>query len=273
MQDHAVDFSRVVEIGSTLVGCCGWSQSKAKYVADFPVIELQSTFYEPPSVALAHKWRSLAPSSFEFSLKAWQLITHSSASPTYRKLKSKLSISERDLVGSFQPTEQVWLAWERTAEVARALQAVLVLFQCPASFTPESANLNNLKTFFSDINRHGLKFAWEPRGAWPSDLVAGLCQELQLLRCVDPFQAPDDAANAPYWRLHGKTGYSYRYSDDDLAELFSRLGMSRGNADEPRYVFFNNIWMKDDALRFQRLLHSQRSAAMGSARAARLAGK
>lgn len=248
----------MVEISSTLVGCCGWSESKAKYVTDFPVIELQSTFYELPSVALAHKWRALAPSSFQFSLKAWQLITHSSASPTYRKLKSKLSASERDLVGSFQPTEQVMLAWERTAEIARALQAVLVLFQCPASFTPENANLRNLRTFFSEIDRHGLKFAWEPRGAWPSDLVAGLCQELHLLRCVDPFDVADPEVNAPYWRLHGKGGYSYRYSDDDLAELAVRLDAWPGNAGEPRYVFFNNIWMKDDALRFQALLHKGR---------------
>jgi hypothetical protein len=60
-------------------------------------------------------WRALAPRSFQFCLKAWQLITHTPASPTYRKLKSKLSAAEHDLVRSFRPTEQVALAWERTA--------------------------------------------------------------------------------------------------------------------------------------------------------------
>ncbi len=93
------------------VGCCGWSGAQARYVADFPVIQLQSTFYEPPSPELAGKWRAWAPPGFQSCLKAWQLITHAPASPTYRRLKSELSPGERDLVGSFHPTEQVWLAW------------------------------------------------------------------------------------------------------------------------------------------------------------------
>src|SRR5947209_7942616 len=112
-----------------LIGCCGWSQAKSQYLANFQTVELQSTFYEPPSLALASKWRALAPASFHYCLKAWQLITHTPASPTYRKLKSKISSAEHDLVGSFRPTEQVILAWERTAEIAQALNARVVLFQ------------------------------------------------------------------------------------------------------------------------------------------------
>jgi len=239
---------------SPLIGCCGWGEAKTKYFSDFPAIELQSTFYEPPSVALAAKWRALAPESFHFCLKAWQLITHTASSPTYRKLKSKLAAVEKDLVGSFQPTEQVMLAWERTALVARALQARLILFQCPASFQPAPENLGNLRTFFSEIKRGEFKLAWEPRGPWPSDLVIHLCNELQLLRCVDPFAVAADDTQAPYWRLHGIGGYSYHYSDDDLERLVAMLAASSTGAGKPRYVFFNNIWMKQDALRFQQLL-------------------
>ncbi len=243
-------------IGSPIIGCCGWSESKAKYVADFAAIELQSTFYELPSLELSAKWRSVAPAPFQFCLKAWQLITHASSSPTYRKLKSKLGENERDLVGSFQQTEQVMLAWERTAEVAGALRAMVVLFQCPASFRASTENINNLRTFFSEINRHNFKLAWEPRGEWPSDLVVSLCEELRLLRCVDPFDVAEfDAIAAPYWRLHGRGAYSYRYPDDDL-KILLQLQRRGEHAIERRYVFFNNIWMKDDALRFQRLLRS-----------------
>ena len=146
---------------SPLIGCCGWSEAKPKYFADFPVVELQSTFYEPPPLALARKWRSLAPRSFQFCVKAWQLITHTPASPTYRKLKAKLSAAEHDLVGRFRPTEQVTLAWERTAAIARALDARVVLFQCPASFRPEPENLRNLRDFFSRIKRGPLELAWD----------------------------------------------------------------------------------------------------------------
>ena len=236
-----------------VIGCCGWNQAKAKYFQDFESVELQSTFYEPPSIKLASAWHSLAPHSFRFCLKAWQLITHTPSSPTYRKLKSKLSADEKDLVGSFRPTEQVGLAWDRTAAIARALQAKVVLFQCPASFRPEAENIRNLKEFFSNISRHSFQLAWEPRGDWPSDLVSGLCDELDLLRCVDPFEIDPTSIRARYWRLHGRGGYSYRYSEDDLNELARMSNLCVTNTGTPDFIFFNNIWMKEDALRFKRL--------------------
>jgi uncharacterized protein YecE (DUF72 family) len=239
------------------VGCCGWCEAKSEYFADFPTVELQSTFYELPSLALASRWRALAPPAFHFSLKAWQLITHTQSSPTYRKLKSKLSPAEHDLVGSFRPTDQVTVAWERTAHIARTLGAKVVLFQCPASFTAERENLLHLTLFFSNINREGLQLAWEPRGPWPLSLVAKICEDLKLLHCVDPINVDVSQINTHYWRLHGKDGYSYRYLEEDLvklAELVRRCG-ERGNG--PQYIFFNNIWMKDNARRFQ--VHMQRA--------------
>lgn len=247
-----------------LVGCCGWSEGKARYFADFPAVEMQSTFYEPPSVALASKWRALAPDSFHFCMKAWQLITHTPASPTYRRLKSKLSPAECELVGSFRHTEQVWLAWERTASIARVLRARIILFQCPASFRPERENIHNLRSFFSSIEREEFQFAWEPRGEWPAGTVQQLCGELNLIHCIDPFKADaattartaGDAANAgvTYWRLHGRGGYAYRYSDGDLADLMKMLLKQTEDVSGPAYVFFNNIWMKDDALKFRDLI-------------------
>ncbi len=101
------------------IGCCGFCRffrhRAAKHVLRAPLD------------CARPQWRSRAPASFHFCLKAWQLITHTPASPTYRKLKSKLSPAEHELVGSFRPTEQVLLAWERTAAVAHALEAQVVL--------------------------------------------------------------------------------------------------------------------------------------------------
>ncbi len=242
------------------LGCCGWSEAKAKYFADFSAVEIQTTFYEPPSIELARKWRSLAPDSFHFCLKAWQLITHTPASPTYRRLKSKLSPAECELVGSFRPTEQVCLAWERTASFARALRAKVVLFQCPASFRPEKENIANLRSFFSSIDREEFQFAWEPRGDWPQEIVRHLCGDLNLIHCIDPFKADPaalDTSGPIYWRLHGRGGYSYRYSDEDLQHLL-RMLTTHSKQNGPAYILFNNIWMKDDALRFQTLLSQTR---------------
>lgn len=30
------------------VGCCGFGEAQQKYVAEFPVVEIQVTFYQPP---------------------------------------------------------------------------------------------------------------------------------------------------------------------------------------------------------------------------------
>ena len=214
-------------------------------------------FYEPPSIELASKWKALAPEKFEFCIKAWQLITHTPASPTYRRLKSKLSPAEHELVGSFRPTEQVFLAWERTLGIARTLRASVVLFQCPASFRPEQENLNNFRTFFSDIPRGSFLLAWEPRGDWPDALVEKLCRDFDLIHCVDPFKRESIHGIPTYWRLHGKTGYSYRYSDEELIQLRSLLLGRLQNGHAPNYVLFNNVWMKDDAKRFATLLSSE----------------
>lgn len=227
------------------VGCCGWAAARARYFQQFRTIELQSTFYQPPAVDLARKWRRDAPDGFRFCLKAWQLITHAGSSPTYRKLKTPLAERSRPAVGGFQPTEEVWHAWEVTRDIACALAAAAIVFQCPASFRPEAQNIRNLEAFFLRIGTCPYLLAWEPRGDWPGDLVRDLCTRLNLIHCVDPFAADPATSGARYFRLHGRGGYRYRYSDTELWEL-SAKALAGG---EEAYVMFNNIWMKDDALR------------------------
>jgi uncharacterized protein YecE (DUF72 family) len=149
------------------VGCCGWQQARARYFAEFPVVELQDTFYQPPSLELAQKWRREAPADFRFSLKAWQLITHPASSPTYRRLKEPMARDQLQACGFFRRTDEVAAAWQRTLAVARTLQAEAIVFKCPASFTETQENLANLEAFFRTAEREQHIFAWEPRGPWP----------------------------------------------------------------------------------------------------------
>jgi len=235
-----------------VVGCCGCTEAQARYVKDFDAIELQTTFYQPPAVAVAKRWKALAPPGFRFCMKAWQLITHTPASPTYRRLTSPVSPSERDLYGSFRDTEQVRLAWERTREIAEALDAAVIVFQCPKSFLPERENIRNLSRFFEEIERDGRTLAWEPRGDdWSPKLIRELCARHNLIHCVDPFDSSPVYGDSLYWRLHGRGGYRYRYTHEDLAELREKLAAHAGLA-SPNYVMFNNIYSKEDALRFVR---------------------
>ncbi len=140
------------------------------------------------------------------------------------------------------------LAWERTRSIAKVLDARVILFQCPASFVPDPQNVSNFRRFFETIERSSYRLAWEPRGDWPLSLVDDLCRDLDLMHCLDPLGDAVTRPQAPYWRLHGKGGYHYRYTDGELTELARTADVCR-----PQYVFFNNIWMKQDALRFLQL--------------------
>lgn len=241
------------------IGCCGFPLSLARYAQTFSVGEVQQTFYQPPLPRTLEKWRGQVPASFEFSLKAWQVITHEASSPTYRRLKEALSDQQKREAGAFRLNSTVIMAWERTLDCARLLGSSVILFQCPARFTPTAEHKNNLGSFFREVQRsrtfsgsgEGLTFVWEPRGDWKPEEVQELCAELNLVQGGDPSALTLPERGLGYFRLHGRAGYRYRYTDADLAEL---LSLARQHS--PCYVLFNNLSMLEDARRFRALTSS-----------------
>jgi uncharacterized protein YecE (DUF72 family) len=235
------------------IGTCGFGRTKRPdYVKELPVVEIQHTFYQPPQIKTLEKWRADVPAEFEFTLKAWQMITHESSSPTYKRLKRPLTEKEMDEAGFFKPTDTVKEALELTLECANALKARTILFQCPAKFQPLPENIVNMKRFFANIDRGEFNFAWEPRGkAWEDDVIKEICDELDLWHCVDPFVRRTVTPDKCYYRLHGRPRWRYTHDDDELYDLVSLLPNDR-----LAYVFFNNITMKDDAVRFKTIVES-----------------
>ena len=246
--------------GGLRIGCCGFPLSLRRYAEEFSLVEVQQTFYQPPALSTLEKWRSAVPGGFEFTLKAWQLITHEASSPTYRRLHEKLSQEQRCEVGAFRLNATVLKAWRRTLACALMLGSRSILFQCPVRFGPTQTNIANLREFFREIKPELLSLSgsgsltcvWEPRGDWGADEVRELCEELGLVHGVDPFHQSPVAGPFGYFRLHGRTGYRYRYSDQDLEELRERAGKH-----SLCYVLFNNISMLEDARRFRRLVGSE----------------
>jgi uncharacterized protein YecE (DUF72 family) len=231
------------------VGCCGFTVGREKYYKDFKVVEIQKTFYQPPQEKTAEKWRNEAPSDFEFTLKAWQLITHSPKSPTYRKLKLEIPEKEKKNYGFFKPTDGVFQAWEKTEKIASILKARAIVFQCPKSFEPTGENIKNFERFFKKIKRKKYLFAWEPRGDWEEKKIIKLCGKLNLIYCVDPFKNTPYPQKIGYLRLHGRGGYRYKYTNSDLKELKKICGRF-----PEVYCMFNNVYMWDDALRFKKMI-------------------
>jgi uncharacterized protein YecE (DUF72 family) len=227
------------------VGCCGWGRSQKWYFERFRTLEVQQTFYQPPRLRTLERWRIVSPPGFEFTLKAWQLITYEPSSPTYRRLKASIPEERRSRYGAFRPTEEVRDAWRSTLDCARALAARIVVFQCPKSFDPNPEHVENLRRFFSLTRKDAedLILGWEPRGEWGDAAVKALCDELGLVHVVDPFARKGLTSGLRYYRLHGIDGYRYRYTDADLESLAAWCR-------DETYAMFNNLAMAEDAVRF-----------------------
>ncbi|HEU4521062.1 MAG TPA: DUF72 domain-containing protein [Thermoanaerobaculia bacterium] len=235
------------------VGLCGFTIGASAYFETFRVVEVQQTFYDPPAPLTLERWRAQAPPAFEFTMKAWQVITHAGTSRTYRRLKSPFTEKQRAEAGGFRLNATVMAAWQTTLACARRLRATAILFQCPASFRPTDENTAAMRRFFAEIDRPGsIRLLWEPRGPWPDDLVSDLCRDLGLVHAVDPFLRPSLTPELVYWRLHGNGSHYASYSDDDLARLRQWLA-----AGSEAYVMFNNIPRPGDAKRFLSLLQPQ----------------
>ncbi len=232
------------------IGCCGWNYLRpedvgedrdwkqryphklALYAAYFDLVEVNSTFYRLPQVKTAARWFELARaanSEFEFTVKVNQEITHRDR---FR--------SERSLA-----------AYERTVEIADALHAGILLFQTPASFRPTPENIDRLRAFFTMVDRHGRRFAFEPRG-WDDTTVRAVL-DLDLIHVADPFSQLPLTSGTVYLRLHGsppgKRMYRYNYTAADLHRL---AGMISSLVADEVYILFNNDHMYENALVYKK---------------------
>ena len=222
------------------------------YLREYRLVEVQQTFYEPPREGTMRRWRAVAPTGFEFTIKAWQLITHTASSSTYRRLRLRLTDADREEAGGFRTSAVVLRAWERTLECAAILRATAILFQCPASFRPTDDNIDRMRGFFAVVQRPvGVRLLWEPRGPWPSEVVVELCRDLDLVHVVDPFVSSTVTPEQTYFRLHGTTGARHVYTDAELEQL---AGMLPAAPTLPPYVLFNNLPRVEDARRFHAIL-------------------
>jgi len=211
----------------------------SKYYDSFNLVELNRTFYGYPQMSTVTKWREKAPSSFEFTVKAHQEISH-----TY-KFEIKPSIK----------------AFGQMLQICKTLKTRILLIQTPASFRADK--LSKAIEFFRRVERENLNIVWETRGPlWnESENRAALKKALKRVdvpHVVDPFKSsPAYISGIAYFRLHGmgKQLYYYQYSNEELTMLHKLVEPFERRGKEV-YVLFNNLAMLDDATRFMHYLRS-----------------
>jgi uncharacterized protein YecE (DUF72 family) len=114
------------------------------YAKQFPLVEVDSTYYAPPAEATAQHWADRTPADFVFNIKAFSLLTGHPTKPSaiFKDLRpdtDKKTIYPDDLPP--QTYEDIWTRFLSALDPlvdARKLGAIL--FQFPPWFTIKRAN-------------------------------------------------------------------------------------------------------------------------------------
>jgi len=247
-----------VERRAVKVGTCGFQRARKLHYEKLDVVEVQQTFYDPPPPERLREWREEAPRSFEFTVKAWMLVTHEYNRRLWRRLKREVP-GDPSEYGSFKLNERTLWAWRVTLEAAAALEARIIVVQTPPSFGYTRENAERIIRFFSVAPRNGFLIAWEPRGDWwdNPEALYSVARQAGLLVAGDVLRGrlPPRDQEILYARLHGLGGrevnYRYKYTDEDLERLASIV---LGGPHREAYILFNNVYAFDDAVRFKDLL-------------------
>lgn len=281
-------------MGEILVGTCSWTdptliesgrfypqsvksaEDRLKYYASqFPLVEVDSTYYSMPAERTARLWVERTEANFIFDVKAFRLFTHhptphAALPKDIREALAPESTQKANLYIRDMPpelTEELWQRFERALlPLDSAGKLGVVLFQFPPWFHPARAN----KEYILQLKEHlpQYRVAIEFRAAsWLEQ--ARREDTLSLLRdngfplvCVDEPQgfrssvpplaeATSDVAlvrfhgrNRDTWEKKGLTPaerFNYLYAEDELGEWVPKI---KGLASKTKqvHVLFNNCY-------------------------------
>ena len=230
-------------MGEVLVGTSGWEYPEwvgpvyptrgkfdhLRYYADlFPIVEVNSTFYRLPAVAVAQSWVRRTPQKFRFTAKFPQSITH-----------------ERRLVGAEEELRKFLQVMRPLQESGKLLAALL---QLPPSLPFEPATI---RSFYESIPPD-LPVAVEFREAsWLAPESFDLLREFRFAYVVvdEPLLPIRLERTGPFtyvrWHGHGTSiWYDYTYSADELTAWVPRI-RELAEGDGPVLGFFNNHFRGD----------------------------
>jgi uncharacterized protein YecE (DUF72 family) len=292
-----------------LVGSCSWTDptliacgrfyppgvtsAEARlrhYAAQFGIVEVDSTYYAPPSARNSALWAARTPDDFVFNVKAYGLLTHHparvdrlpgrllAALPDEARLKK--NVYARDVPAA--ELEQLWGLHRAALEPLAAVGKLgAVLFQFPPWFVRSPEHADYLRALPERLP--GWPLAVEFRGGgWMTEESAGgtlrLLEDLGLTYVsVDEPQGFASstpaivAATAPLAvvRLHGRNAdtwdaktrvasdrFKYLYSDAELEEWVPRVAELARQATAVHVLFNNNYedWGMQNARRMAHLL-------------------
>ncbi|MGC4806341.1 DUF72 domain-containing protein [Micromonospora sp. DT233] len=252
----------------------------AYYAKQFPLVEVDATYYAPPAERTARLWAERTPAGFTFNIKAFSLLTGhpTRVSALYSDLRpetDKRNVYPADLPA--QAYEEVWTRFLSALDpLVAAGRLGALLFQFPPWFTIKRDN----KQYLLEVSRRcaPLRPVFEFRHAsWfdgsNRDETLDFLREHELAYvCVDMPQGHrssvppvlEATADLAVVRFHGHSDkwtskdihekFGYDYSDRELKGWAPKLRALADQAAET-HVLMNNCY-RDNAQRNGQRLQS-----------------
>jgi len=292
-----------------LVGSCSWTdptliasgrfyppgvtsaEARLRYYAgQFPIVEVDSTYYAPPSERNSELWAARTPEGFVFNVKAYALLTGHPARverlPAWlREALPAVALAKKNAyrkdVGE-DAVEKLWELHRRAlAPLADAGKLGAVLFQFPPWFVSSEANAAYVRELPQRLPGWTLAVEFRGGGWMDQQAAAGTLRlleeaglayvsvdEPQGFRSSTPATV---AATAPLAivRLHGRNAstwdaktrvaadrFKYLYSDDELLEWVPQVRELARQTQTVHVLFNNNYedWGMRNARRMAQLL-------------------
>src|SRR6478736_6266719 len=110
------------------------------YASKFPIVEVDSTYYFPPSESNSVLWIERTPPEFTFNIKAYSLLTNhpTKRESLYKDLQDQAPADKKNVYREQLPDEAVDEVWQRFRDALMPLHSAgklgAVLFQFPQWF-------------------------------------------------------------------------------------------------------------------------------------------
>jgi uncharacterized protein YecE (DUF72 family) len=258
----------------------------AFYAEHFPIVEVDSTYYAPPSERVAGLWVERTPPHFTFDIKAFRLLTQHPTPPKslWKDFREKLpadmaekrNIYMRDLPRELQ-AEATQAFRDALMPLHSAGKLGVVLFQLPPYVYPTRGSFGYLKWAAEQLSDFQLAVEFR-NGRWldeenMSDTLDFLERHGLAYVCVDEPQGFNSSVppvlgvtapvaevrfhgrNAENWEKKGITAaerFRYDYSEEELKEWVPRFEELSEQA-ETVHALMNNCYADYGILSARRL--------------------